>query len=275
MIPVVDRVPTYPNRIKITREDGSAEYVTWERADEPTVEGTPINKALFDSIAADLAEGLSANKTIYVSTAGSDALGDGSATNPYATIQKAINTLPNNLNGFNATIYLTAGTYDEDVLIARMFGGNVVISGASNANVNIRSLRVSYGSSVMIQNIILSVTDGFNNNAIAVTSAELISTSKILVNGNVENGVYVNFNGYIYILELNVNNTTYAAINTTNRSSFYAGTVSGSASAGVFFRSVNGSLIAYNTSTVEAATIFAATAGGRIFSGAQTDIPKY
>lgn len=275
MIQVVDRVPTYPNRIRITREDGSTELVTWERADEPTVEGTPINKALFDSIAADIGAGLSANKTVYVSGAGSDVLGDGSQTNPYATIQKAVNSLPVNLNGFNATIHIASGTYNEDVLIARTFGGNIVLSGDDGANVNVRSLRVSYGSSVMVQNIVLSVIGGFNNNAIAVTSAELICTSKIFVNGGVENGVYVNFNGYVYVLELNVNNTTYAAINVTNRSSLYVGTVTGSAASGMFFRSVNGSVVAYNANTTEAPIVFTATAGGRIYSGAQTEIPKY
>lgn len=50
MIEVIDRVPTYPGRVKLTREDGTVEYVTIERADEPTVIGTPINKVLFDSI---------------------------------------------------------------------------------------------------------------------------------------------------------------------------------------------------------------------------------
>ena len=45
-----DRVPTQPNRVKITKTDGTSEYVTWERADLPTQEGTPINKAtLFSS----------------------------------------------------------------------------------------------------------------------------------------------------------------------------------------------------------------------------------
>lgn len=42
-----DRIPTQPNRVKITKSDGSSEYVTWERADEPTQEGTPLNKATF------------------------------------------------------------------------------------------------------------------------------------------------------------------------------------------------------------------------------------
>lgn len=45
-----DRQPTKPNRIKITFDDGSVKYGYMERADEPTVEGTPLNKnTLFNS----------------------------------------------------------------------------------------------------------------------------------------------------------------------------------------------------------------------------------
>ena len=39
-----DRVAQNPNRMKITYADGSIEYVTIERADNPTQEGTPLNK---------------------------------------------------------------------------------------------------------------------------------------------------------------------------------------------------------------------------------------
>lgn len=47
---MIDRVPTLPGRTKMTKADGSTEYVTIERADEPTQAGTPLNKAtLFDS----------------------------------------------------------------------------------------------------------------------------------------------------------------------------------------------------------------------------------
>lgn len=45
-----DRVPTQPGRVKLTHADGTSEYATLERADEPTQTGTPINKAtLFSS----------------------------------------------------------------------------------------------------------------------------------------------------------------------------------------------------------------------------------
>ena len=50
MIEVKDRVSRKPNRIKITPENGTPYYATWERADEPIEVGTPINKVLFDSI---------------------------------------------------------------------------------------------------------------------------------------------------------------------------------------------------------------------------------
>ena len=49
-----DRQSTYPNRFKITREDGTAEYVTIERADEPTEAGTPLNASVFNAIVTEL-----------------------------------------------------------------------------------------------------------------------------------------------------------------------------------------------------------------------------
>lgn len=54
-----DRIPTYPNRKKITYEDGTVQYATIEYADEPIAEGTPISKAtlLQDDTAAALALG--------------------------------------------------------------------------------------------------------------------------------------------------------------------------------------------------------------------------
>ena len=75
MIEVKDRVPTYPGRVKLTRTNGSSEYVTLERADAPTQDGTPINKALFDSIKTDvegkvskLGDSMNGNLTIQNAT---------------------------------------------------------------------------------------------------------------------------------------------------------------------------------------------------------------
>ena len=53
-----DRVSANPGRVKLTPEDGSpAFYATMERADNPTEEGTPLNKStLLSDTACDLLE---------------------------------------------------------------------------------------------------------------------------------------------------------------------------------------------------------------------------
>lgn len=275
MIQVVDRVPTYPNRIKITREDGSTEFVTWERADEPLVEGTPINKALFDSIAADIGTGLTANKTIYVSGAGSDALGNGSSTNPYATVQKAIDTLPKNLNGYSAIINIAAGSYTEDVNIHSFTSGNVVLTGASGAAVSLRTLRVSFGAMVRVENIELSLTGSINEYALGVTNATLSCLSAVKIVGNTPNGVYLNMSAQCYFSLLDISNTTENAFRATHNSSAYAATFRGENNTGVGIRSIGGAKVTYSANTLVAATAFSALAGGRIYGTAQIQVPNY
>lgn len=46
----LDRVPTYPGRVKMMPVSGQANTYDMVRADNPTVEGTPIDKAAYDSI---------------------------------------------------------------------------------------------------------------------------------------------------------------------------------------------------------------------------------
>ena len=53
-VDVKDRVPTKPNRRKITFDDGTVVYADIEYADEPTEQGTPINRELFQKVAADV-----------------------------------------------------------------------------------------------------------------------------------------------------------------------------------------------------------------------------
>lgn len=48
-IEIKDRVPTMPNRYKLIKENGTHEYVTLEKADDPIEVGTPINKELFEN----------------------------------------------------------------------------------------------------------------------------------------------------------------------------------------------------------------------------------
>lgn len=43
-----DRISTYPNRYAMTDENGSVSHVILERADEPTIPGTPLNAETFN-----------------------------------------------------------------------------------------------------------------------------------------------------------------------------------------------------------------------------------
>lgn len=50
MLNFIDRIPTFPNRKKITKQDGTVEYATIEYADEATQSGTVINKYSMNKI---------------------------------------------------------------------------------------------------------------------------------------------------------------------------------------------------------------------------------
>ncbi len=54
MIEVIDRIPMYPGRVRLIPVAGQENTYDMVRADEPLVEGTPINKALFDSLANEI-----------------------------------------------------------------------------------------------------------------------------------------------------------------------------------------------------------------------------
>lgn len=55
-----DRQPTQAGRRKITYADGSSEYVTVEMADEPTRDGTPLNREAFMAL-----QGFEKNTTVF------------------------------------------------------------------------------------------------------------------------------------------------------------------------------------------------------------------
>lgn len=71
LIPVIDRIPTKPNTWEVTHSDSTVEEVTVARADEPTVNGTPINRNLFNKLqgAVDMTTTFNANGTITETSA--------------------------------------------------------------------------------------------------------------------------------------------------------------------------------------------------------------
>lgn len=64
----VDRLPTQAGRRKITHADGTSEYVTVEMADEPSVEGTPLNREAFMALQGFSTEDISISESGNVIT---------------------------------------------------------------------------------------------------------------------------------------------------------------------------------------------------------------
>jgi len=127
-IQVEDRVSTYPGRVILTPVGGEENTFDMERADLPVVEGTPVNKKLFDSKSDCLTEDV----TVYVATTGSDLEGDGSVDAPFLTIQAAIDALPKHLGGHTAEIYVDFGVYDERLSVVGFSGGKLKIGQPGN-----------------------------------------------------------------------------------------------------------------------------------------------
>lgn len=64
-----------------------------------------------------------ASKTIYVNAADGNDANSGSQSDPFKTIQAAINSLPKNLGGASSTIRVAEGVYEEDLLISGFYNG--------------------------------------------------------------------------------------------------------------------------------------------------------
>lgn len=152
---VLDRVPTYPGRVRMKPVSGQTNVYDMERADSPVEVGTPINKALFDQKAYTLTEAV----TVYVTTGGSDVTGNGTSAAPYATVQKAIDSLPKCLGSYHAQIDIAAGTYNERVTVDGFYGGRLTI-GVAGRTVTLRGISVMSSSAVRINisNITYSAT---------------------------------------------------------------------------------------------------------------------
>lgn len=132
---------------------------------------------------------LSAHKTLYVATTGNDATGDGTQSNPYATIQRALNTLPKDLGDYKVIINVGAGEYDG-FIVAGFWGGysnnpGITIKGESRDTVIITGeTRIqSCLSYIMLQNLhFTGNTSGYNllclaNRLMLITACQMDGTT--------------------------------------------------------------------------------------------------
>lgn len=126
---------------------------------------------------------LTSSVTVYVAPAGSDTTGNGTSANPYATVGKALSTLPLNLNGYTAYVEIADGTYTQDIRVEYFTGGQVLLDG-NNVTIN----HSGAGAAITIHRntycylAITSLTVNCNN---ANTVGVSVSGGNCLVSGNI------------------------------------------------------------------------------------------
>ena len=97
---------------------------------------------------------LDADAVVYVDTTGSDTNGEGTIENPYKSITYALSKIPKKLGGFNATINVADGTYEEAIELSGYDNGHIVLrrNGLSELNslCTVNSIKADYCDSVSI-----------------------------------------------------------------------------------------------------------------------------
>lgn len=130
----VDRVATYPGRIKLTPENGDpAFYATMERADEPTVLGTPINaenlNAAQNTLNFTSGTSVSTYMKVYVATTGNDSNTGATTAAPLATIKAAIRKYAYWCKMLEVS--LADGVYTEDLGVIALDQCSIIIRSTS------------------------------------------------------------------------------------------------------------------------------------------------
>lgn len=176
---------------------------------------------------------LTGDITLYVSTTGSDTTGDGTSGDPFKTIQHAIDILPKDLGGHEATINVSGGTYDEDLLISG-FGTSGILWILLSGDITIRSLTVN-GTYVILNSTTLHVLttayvlirDGGNFNAYA--NVKITTTGYVIYDSrHCSILVYKQSTAYISnTLTLTGNTGTAVCVDTISKAYLYHVTGSG------------------------------------------------
>lgn len=210
-----------------------------------------------------------ADSTIYVSTSGNDTTGNGTAATPYKTLYYALNSIPKNLNGKAVAIDVATGVYDEAVVI-KGFSGPIILKGVYGRTATIRSLFVE-GCTCVVQSLVITATG-----TITVTNGgTFISGSNVSANGGTYGISILNGSSCVVDSALNVYDSTSAAIYVSGVSSCYALSIGGSGAAAVATVEKGSTLAFGSTNLTVNALQFIARSGGRVYSGAQSNVPNY
>lgn len=262
---ILSSATAYPDIIQEDLENGGNVYQLPFAKFTKTVDGIGsfVSELKNIGIAAE-------NKTIYVSTSGNDASGDGSSSYPFRTIQKAIDSTPKNLENKTITINIASGTYPEDVEISGFYGGTLRVS---IDTITINSLSV-YETCVVINGTLLTIAaNGKTYGIYCHRDSNIICQAALTINGS-EYGMYIGYGSRLNSRNTTTINSCTFAIACNFASMIYIATLGGS-------RNNNGIQCAGGVATfgsinaAMASTLYVTSNGGRIFTGSQASVPNY
>ena len=255
----------YPDIVQEDLEEGGFVYQLPFAKFTKTIEGIGNFVPELETIGI-----IEASNTIYVSVSGNDASGDGSESYPFKTIQHAIDRIPKNLNNREITINIANGTYLEDIEVSGFYGGTIRFT---IGIATIKSFSV-YESCVILTGTLLSISaTGKTYGLYCHRGANVICQIPISVTG-ATNGIYAVFGSrFSGNRTITVNSCNYG-VSAIYSSHVYIASLEGiqningvQASAGI----ISVGSIASNFAT----TTYITTTGGRIYTGAQANVPTY
>ena len=205
---------------------------------------------------------LRSDVTIYVSTSGNDTTGNGTSTLPFATLTKALNMLPKNLNGKNVTISVAAGSYNDRVAIKDFSNGIVTIGGTS---FTIVSLEIS--NCFVKTDINISVTGSLG---VLVTNKATFITNGNLTTNSSSTGLAITNCSEAYVGGTLAINGSTTGVSVSNNSRAFVQLIVGTGNNTGMAASA-GAVLAYGTySATNTAAIFTTNTGGRVNTGSQS-----
>lgn len=223
-----------------------------------------------ETVASEDSTSVKEDLTIYVAKGGSNSTGDGTDAKPYATIQHAIDSLPRNLNNFAVNINIASGTYTEDILVSGFFGGSIKFNFST---VTIKSLSL-YESTIILAGTSLTLAaSGVTFGLYAHKGVNVICQVPLTING-ASNGIYATYGSrFTGSAAVTITSCTYA-VTAHYASQVYLSNLGGSKNNNAI-QAASGIVHLGTFDSAMASTAYVTSYGGRIYSGAQTSVPKY
>ena len=261
---ILSSTTDYPEIIQEDLEDGGNIYQLPFAKFTKTIAGIATFVSELETIGY-----IQGDSTIYVSTSGNDASGNGTESAPYKTIQHAIDVLPKNLNGREVTINVASGTYSENIEIAGFYGGTLRFNFGT---VSIKTISV-FESCVILNGTGLTLAaNGATYGLYCHRGANVICQCPLTVNGSV-NGIYTIYGSTYEGKATTINSCTYAVV--SMYSSFvYVSSLTGARNN----NGVQSSAAIASIGSIDAAmasTLYITSVGGRIYTGSQSSVPAY